>query len=397
MAETLTEQDLLERAKSLAPQLAERRDQAYRDRTLPDETVRELIEAGFFRACQPAQGGGYQLPFGTQTSIGIELARFCGSSGWIASVIGSHHWIVGKFEPEAQLDVWGDQPTALVASAFASAGATATLEDGGYRISGRWLFASGIQFSDWCLILARPPAPDSDDAEMRFMLVPKRDFNVEDSWTAVGMRGTGSHDLTIEDAFVPAHRTLSHAAINEIDTPGSVSEGGETFRLPFAGIVSFCVSAPTIGLAAGAMEVFRTEMGSREGILAGRLAANTNLQVRTAEASAEVDCAKLLYDADIAEMRRRSAAGASWSSSDVARFERDASYIGVLNRRAVARLAEAMGAKGLAEDNFVHRAFVDVQAACSHISMVWDANAQPYGRALLGADGTTLFGHGGSN
>ena len=132
-------------------------------------------------------------------------------------------------------------------------------------------------------------------------------------------------------------------------------------------------------------------MGARTGVIAGKLKDNVQLQVRTSEAAAEIDCARLLYEADMARAAAATASGNGIPRAEVFQMERNAAYIGVLNRRAVDRLVEAMGAKGLDESNPVQRAQRDIHAACAHISMVWDANAQSYGAHLLGADVVTRF------
>ena len=148
-------EELLRRARELGPAVAARWDEAYELRRIPDETIADMVGAGLFKACQPSRVGGYQLPFGTQTSIAIELAEYCGSTGWIASVVGTHHWIVGKFPLAAQQDVWGQTPDALVASAFASVEPVVEPVDGGYRIRGRKVWTSTAQEASKIMLLAR--------------------------------------------------------------------------------------------------------------------------------------------------------------------------------------------------------------------------------------------------
>jgi alkylation response protein AidB-like acyl-CoA dehydrogenase len=374
-------EDLLERARALGPGIRERQEETARLRRLPDATVHELRESQLLRACQPTEYGGFGLPFGTQTDIGIEIARHCGSTGWVTSVFGTHHWIVGMFPPEALDDIWGEDPGALCASAFATATETVERVDGGYRISGRWLFSSGIHAADWCVIMVRQPG---DDGEIRrwFMLVPSATWQILDTWNTVGMCGTGTHDFVIDDAFVPDYMA---APVDELSL--EVIDGrdyrGTPYQLPFEGPVSWCVSVASIGIAATALEAFCETMGPRVSLMAGKMGDNPVMHLRVAEASAEMDAANALYQKDMAFFRQVCSGNAEFTLADRARTARNAAYVGVLNRRAVTRLSEAMGARGLASDNPVHQARQDIDAGCSHISMVWDANAQPYGQALL--------------
>jgi len=378
-----TEADLIDRARNLAPRLAERRAKAQELRRVPDETISDIVSAGLLKACQPTRGGGFELPFGAQTSAGTELARFCGSSAWIVSVCGTHHWMLGKFEHQAQLDVWGKNSDAISASAFASAYQTTEKVEGGFTVSGRWLFSSGIHACDWCIIVGRLPRKDGPP-DAWFMLVPKENFEIKDTWHAVGLRGTGSHDLVIEKAFVPDHRTIGQMEINAIDTPGTKDDKGSPYRMPMQGVINYCVSAPTLGLAEGALSAYSDAMAARTDVFAQRIAKNATLQLRTSEATAEIDCARLLYTADMARIRNSLTNNNPLTLADIARIKRNASYVGQLAKRATGRLAEAMGASALDDSNFVHLALADISAACSHISMVWDTCALPYGMAQLG-------------
>ena len=388
---TVTVEELVERAKALGPSLAERRLKTHDLRRLPDETVADIVGAGLVKACQPSCGGGYELPFGAQTSAGIEVAKHCGSAAWIVSVCGTHHWMIGKFAPEAQDDVWGQNPEAISASAFASAYQETEKVDGGFKVSGRWLFSSGIHACDWCIIVGRIPREDGPP-DAWFMLVPKEDFEIQDNWRTVGLRGTGSNDIIVKEAFIPEHRTIGMVEINQLDTPGTKGKPESLYRIPLHGVINYCVSAPTLGLAHGAMDTFVENIAPRTDVFAQKLATNATLQLRTSESSAEIDCAQLLYDTDMARIKESLQGGAPLELSDVARIKRNASYVGQLAKRATNRLGEAMGARGLDETNFVHMARSDIGAACSHISMVWDTCALPHGMDKLGILTEALIG-----
>jgi len=384
-------EELIERAKKIGPGIAKRREKARDIRCIPDETVADLIDTGLLKACQPRRLGGYELAFGAQTSAGAEIGKYCGSSGWIVSVCGTHHWMLGKFPHEAQSDVWGKNPDAISASAFASAHENVEKVDGGFKISGRWLFSSGIHACDWVIIVGRIPKenlpPDS-----WFMLVPKEEFEIQDTWKTVGLRGTGSHDIVIKNSFVPNHRTIGHSEINQIDTPGTKDDPTSVYRMPMNGVINYCVSAPALGMAEGAMDSFVSEMSPRTDIFAKKISSNATLQLRTSESSAEIDCARLLYENDISRIEKSVKQGEALKLEDLARIKRNASYVGQLAKRSTTRLAAAMGARGLNETNHVHMAQSDISAACSHISMVWDTCSLPYGMAKLGVLSPELLG-----
>lgn len=382
-ASDVTEADLIDRARALAPTLADRRAKTQDMRRLPDETVADLVGAGLLKACQPARVGGYELPFGAQTSAGAEIGKHCGSSAWIVSVCGTHHWMLGKFSPQAQDDVWSKTPEAISASAFASQYQTCEKVEGGFKISGRWMFSSGIHACDWCIVIGRIMHEDRPP-EMWFMLVPKEDYEIQDNWNTVGLRGTGSNDLIVKETFVPEHRVIGHGEINQLDTPGTKGNPDSVYRMPMNGAINYCVAAPALGLAEGALESYVADMAPRTDVFAQKVSGNATLQLRTSESTAEIDCARLLYENDIRRIRESLTGGPMLDLEDIARLKRNASYVGQLAKRATGRLAESMGARGLDDGNFVHRAHSDIGAACSHISMVWDTCALPYGMAKLG-------------
>lgn len=380
------ETELIERARALGPALAAQRLETRALRRLPDDIVSALKENRFFKACQPARFGGFELPFGTTMKVAAELARFCGSTGWVASVMGVHHWMTAKFDLEAQEDVWGDDPDAVVASAFRFVRGTVTRVDGGWEVTGKVAFASGIDIADWVIMGTPPLEREHGPPDRAFLLVPKSDYEILDVWHSPGLSGTGTNDIELETVFVPAHRALSFSEIDKVETPGSKVHGA-AYRLPLFGPFNYSIAAPAIGMAEGALDAFCETMGVRNDRRThNRIAENATLQVRTSEASAEIDCARLLFETDVRLMRDAALQGPEPAPADIARFTRNAAYAATLCKRACARLTEAMGAGGLKQDNLVHLAYADIHAASVHIVTVWDMNAQPYGKYLLGVE-----------
>ncbi len=378
-----TEADMIARAKEMAPQFVERRRETLDLRRIPDQSIEELTAAGMFKIMQPRRLGGFELPFGTHTSVSAELAKACGATGWVVCVIATHHWMVGKFDPQAQADVWQEQPDALVASAFASWDAKVEPVSNGYRISGRWRYSSGIDAASWAMVVI--PVPQNDGPpEMRFSLVPRQDFQVEDTWRSVGLRGSGSNDILISNVFVPSYRTLSFAQSDQIDSPGTAVNDGPVYRLPTFGVFNLCAVGPALGLAQGALDAFLDDISRRTNLQNSKIAQFMTMQIRVSEASAEIDSALLLYLHTVDVIRKAAQRGQGIEQGELLKIQRDCAYMSKLCQRAVERLVDVMGAGGLTEDNFVQLALADIKGACAHITMVWDANAVPYGKHLLG-------------
>ncbi|MGB1140878.1 MAG: acyl-CoA dehydrogenase family protein, partial [Halioglobus sp.] len=201
-------QQLIEAARTMGPALKERRAKASKDQRVPDETVREMHEAGFFKILQPEQWGGYAMDPQVFYAVGLEVARFCPSSAWILGVIAVHNWQLALFDDQAAQDVWAEDPSVLISSSYAPVGKVEVV-DGGYKLSGRWSFSSGSEHCKWAFLGAVVPTPEEpfNMANYRTFLVPIEDYDIVHNWEVVGLQGTGSHDIVVDGAFVPEHRT----------------------------------------------------------------------------------------------------------------------------------------------------------------------------------------------
>ena len=376
--------EALDRARALAPMLKEQRVRAIAARRLPAETFDAMVQAGLFKLLQPKAFGGAELPYGSQVWLTAELAKACGAAGWVAAVVTTHHWMMGKFDPRAQAEVWGADADTVACSAFAFAHATVEPVEGGYRVSGRWLYSSGSNNAAWAMVSI--PTTTDDGRPMRaFALLPKSDYRVLDNWNAAGLAGSGSHDLEAHDVFVPRYRTIGFDVIDRADAPGLSVNAGPCYRLPTFGPINLTCVGPIVGLAQSALDAFVGNLRDRRNAFGAKVSDFQSQQLRVAESSAEIDAATALAEKAVALLQQAAAADAGLSREQNLKLQRDAAYIGKLCNSAVARLAEAQGAGGLAADNPVNIAQADLKGALSHLTMGWDANATPYGKFLLGA------------
>ena len=194
-------EELIARAAALGPTIFARRFDAAKKRSLPNATIADLVDSKVLRACMPKRFGGYELPFGAHTDVAMELARHCGSTGWVSGIIGSHNWWLGKYEPEAQHEVWENNPDALVGAAFASKpGSRGTPKEGGINVTGTWMYCSGIDHCDWVSLMT--PVFDGDGPpELTMVLLKKGEYKIDDVWYSPGMRATGSNNVLVEHLF----------------------------------------------------------------------------------------------------------------------------------------------------------------------------------------------------
>ena len=381
----MTPETYLERVRALLPALRERAVHAEKLRRLPDETVDDFQEAGLFRCLQPKRYGGYELDPGTLYEAIMEIGAVCGSSAWVLGVVAVHSWHLGLFAPEAQDDVWGKDTTIQISTALAPTG-TVERANGGFRLFGRWSFSSGCDFCQWAVLGGIvPPLEKGAPPDARTFLVPRRDYSIEDTWYAVGLCGTGSKDLVLEDAFVPEYRTHSYRDAFYLTNPGAVINDAPLYRLPFGLVFPPCIGTPAIGVALGALALFReqtvTRLSSRD---QSRVAEDPFAQLALAEAAAEVTAARDRVLDNFAEAMRVVRSGSDLTLAQRARYRWDTAKSTDRCVRAVDRLFEASGGRGIFLDNPIQRAWRDVHAIRAHAANNLEKAAQVFGRSEFG-------------
>ncbi len=233
MNQDLMRQQLRQRARELVPVLRERAEQAAQMGRLPEETIADFHEAGFFRILQPARWQGLELEPKDFFEVQMILAEGCMSSAWVLGVVAIHNWQLALFDDRAAQDVWGQDTSVLISSSYMPVGKVERVE-GGFRLSGRWGFSSGSKHCQWAFLGAMvPPAEPGGAPDYRTFLVPRADYQIIDNWNVMGLEATGSHDVLVEDAFVPEYRT--HRAVDGFmqDSPGNAVNTSPLYRLPF--------------------------------------------------------------------------------------------------------------------------------------------------------------------
>ena len=371
--------DALDRARSLAPVLRERAFATEQARRISDETMGELKEAGMFRILQPARFGGFELDPQVFLEAAMIIAAACGSTGWVYSVVGVHNWQVGLMSEQAQEDVWGEDQDVLICSSYTPRG-NVEIVDGGYRLSGRWSFSSGCDHAQWA-ILGGAATDDAGNVRRLCFLVPRSDYVVDDVWRVVGLRGTGSNDVVVADAFVPEHRTHDYRS-------GSVTSDSPIYRLPFGPVFTFGIAAPLLGAAQGALDDHIAWTAERVRITRGsRVAEEPFTQARVAEAAGELDGARLQLKRDMDDMLALARDEKDIPVEIRARARLDQVRATQLAISAVDRVFQNSGGRVLHELNPIQRAWRDIHFAAMHVSLNPEQNFAHFGRTELGVPG----------
>jgi 3-hydroxy-9,10-secoandrosta-1,3,5(10)-triene-9,17-dione monooxygenase len=382
--------DLVAQARAMVPALKERAGQAERDCKVPDQTVREFQEAGFFKVLQPRRYGGYELDPEVFYEIQMTLAEGCMSSAWIYGVIAVHNWQLGLFDPRAQDDVWKDDGSVLISSSYQPK-AMVTRVDGGFRISGRWGFSSGVDHCRWAFLGGLIPH-ESAPPEYRTFLVPREDFTILRVWDTIGLRGTGSHDVVVHDAFVPDWRTHRAKDGFAATSPGLAVNRAPLYRLPFGQIFVRAVSSSAIGALQGALDSFRDYAGHRVSSNDfSRTADDPSAQLVAADASVAIDEMKLALFRNFRTLGDRVKAGQPLDLEERIRFRYESALVVDRCAQLISRMFYNCGAQGIYRTSPLVRTFLDIHTARTHVANNPDKIGRNYGGFLLGRDNTDTF------
>ena len=392
MTGTRTYDELWGRAEALLPKLKERAARTEELRRMPDETLRDFHDAQLFRIHQPRRVGGAELEFAAIVTFGALLARACASSSWNFINFVSHHLMLGMFPPQAQDEIWGRSPDALIASSFVFPAARARKVRNGYVLSGRWPFSSGVDPSDWNMLAGLAFLDDNAPPEQRIFLLQRSQYQVIDTWFAGGLRGTGSKDVEASEQFVPEHLTLAVADTKGGPTPGSAVNPGALFQMPVFALFPYMLSGVALGIAEGLIDEF-SSLRNRTGKMTGaRIAEIQSTQIRLGEAAAYARASRRVQEANCHEAQQIIAAGRVPDIKAKARYRLEGAYAVEWAVRAVDVMFGLSGAGGLYESGPMSRAFRDAHAVKQHFSFNTDIASTTYGRVALGlpSDNATL-------
>jgi resorcinol 4-hydroxylase (FADH2) len=380
--------ELLARARALVPLLRERQERVEALRRVPEETFEALLDAELYKTLLPRRYGGFEHGLDTFCDIAFEIARGCGSTGWVHAITSKYHIFLGMFPEEAQDEVWGENRRAVTAASFTPAG-TATPVDGGYRLSGTWMYCSGVDNCPWIVVATNVPGAGEGALGKGYALAPTRDFRMEDNWHVMGLAGTGSKNVACEDMFIPQHRLLRMEDTMNGAPPGLAVNTGPLYRIPLFAMISISLCVPLMGMAQGAYDEFVG--ATRERVTRGAalskpvpMAEIPTVQLRVGDAAASIDAARLLVARDCRDIMETVSAGRELTVEQRARNKGDLGFAAQLSVRAADRLFEAGGGAGLFSHARVQRFWRDVHAGAMHISMNWDAVGALYGRIALG-------------
>ena len=380
-----TRNDMIARARAIAPGLRERAGETERLRRIHPDIIDELRRTRLMRIVQPTRVGGLELDLALFVDIGEVLGAACASTAWVWANYAIHDWMLAMFAPEGQDAVWGDDPDTIIGSALIYPAGRAEKVDGGWRLNGRWPFSSGIDASDWALLGAMAHRPGDAAPSPLMLMVRRADIERFDTWHVAGLAGTGSDDVAVDDLFVPAALAFNPREARGDSTPGSAVNPGPLYRQGILALFPHVIAGPILGMARGAYDDYVGAMRTRSATYnKSKIAEHAAVQLRIAEAGAAIDGARRALLDCFAESQTHAEAGAVPSDDTKARWRRDAAYAARLSVQAVEVLYAAAGGGANYLSNPLQRHHRDIHAAAGHIGVSWDVNAAEFGRTALG-------------
>jgi alkylation response protein AidB-like acyl-CoA dehydrogenase len=383
MAETVNRpspEELYRRATALAPVLAERTERSEALRHCPPETIADLTQSGLLQICRPARYGGYEYGWDVLSEVNRILARGCGSQAWVANVFNDHTQLIGEFAAEAQAEVWaGDHDTRIAASVAPSGKAHRVA--GGAILSGRFGFASGIDYAQW-LICGAFLEEDGKPPRYHDFLVPRAEADIIDDWHVSGLAGTGSKSFAIAQLFVPEHRFQDHCHSDDGTGPGIAINHAAVFRTPRASVAALGFAALAIGIAEAFLATYlqHTRQRAGRGIAIAELGST---QLGLAKASAQIDAAAALLATSLRQWVDLLESGGALSTHDKLKARFHAAFIGRTALEAVQALFAASGGHAIFTANPLQRQLRDLTAVATHRGLYLDESAPAYGKSAL--------------
>lgn len=374
-------EDVLAAAEALVPLLRERAVETDEHRRISDDTYRRLQDAGFFHILKPKRYGGLEFSEHEHARVAMTLARGCASTAWVFSILSSDNMAILAFPEETQEEIWGvDTYATLAGNTNLNPKAVAVKVDGGYRLTGRWGFCSGSDFSEWLIFNA--PVGDAGDGHM--FIVPRAETETIDDWFPTGMRGTGSRSMAVDDVFVPDHRVqATRDTVQKLEERRMLHPTFATMYARWPSNGRFPFASVAVGAAAGAAEHFASTAASSTRVadaLGGtvQLVEQDYVASEFAEAYGEIEMAMMLIDRRSAESSERARRRATPDDADIAREQRDNALVTRIALRAAQRIFALVGARAGQSAHPVSLAKRDIEMISHHVTLNWRQAAVRY-------------------
>jgi alkylation response protein AidB-like acyl-CoA dehydrogenase len=347
---------------------------------VPAESVADFRAAGLIRMTQPERFGGQAMGWDVLCGVSQRLTRADGAQGWVQAIMADHAQMLGTFPLQAQEDVWGENPEAVMSAAFDPRG-IATPVDGGYSFSGRFGFASGIDHADWLICGGFIVDGDKRDGP-HFFLLRRAEATIIDDWHTIGLEGTGSKSFSVEDVFVPDYALLRGEDARAGNGPGAAVNPGGVYRLPRGFLTPALFASMTVGMAQGLLDQWLAYTATRMS-RGTKVADNPTSHVIAGECAAEIDAAEALNRDTITAAMKVLEAGGTLSDAELLRAKRNSAWACRTALEAGTRLFNTAGGTAIFKGGAVEREYRNLLASASHHIVNWEVSAMDSGAEML--------------
>lgn len=378
---------IVARLEALVPLLRERGRAAEEAGCIPEATVRDLIAADVFRAVVPARFGGHEVAFRYVPWLFRTLGRGCMSTAWTMGFLAYHNFQFAHFPEEAQQEVWGAASRGFtMAPGQVMPAGQAVAVDGGYRVSGRWGYATGINHGDWMLFSAPVSGGDHDGDVLR-LYAPVSDFTVLDTWHVAAMRATGSHDVTAQDIFVPAYRSVKVSDMRNARGAGLKNNPGALYQTPLLTYMCLGAVGPLVGAAEALCEIVTQTLRTKvRAYSTAKAQGQMSTRVKLAQLHARLAAIVALYESKIAWVEETVATTGTLPLEARAEIRALVSFIAKECQALVNAFASEAGSRAHYVGSPVQRFQRDANALATHALFDIDHTGDQWGHVLMGQD-----------
>jgi 3-hydroxy-9,10-secoandrosta-1,3,5(10)-triene-9,17-dione monooxygenase len=339
---------------------------------------------------QPKRWGGYEMDLHTFYDVELALGEGDMSTAWIYGVSGVHPWFMALLDDRAAQEVWGEDTSTLICSSLMPAG-KATAVDGGCRLGGRWRYASCCAHCDWALLGAMVAGSNGEPPAGRIFLLPCEDYASVDTWEVSGLQATGSWDIIVDDAFVPAYRSQSMLDNFRLKGPGQGLNTSSLYRLPFGQIFVRGISTAALGALQGMLNAFLDYGKTRVTRAGGRSAENPFVQLVCAETAAAIDEMTNTLHRNLQNLHAYARAGETPPLAERLRCKFQSTEVTERCTLLAARIFKATGAAGLSDDLPFGGILADLMAGRQHISNQYEYVGSSWGGVMFGLENKDLM------
>jgi alkylation response protein AidB-like acyl-CoA dehydrogenase len=379
--------EVLARARGLRDLLAANAAKGEQDRRVTEDSIKAMTDAGLFKIAVPRRYGGYETSVRTMLEVSAAVGEADGGTSWVLTLVNVCNWMVGLFPQQAQDDIYGADPGALVSGVLAPT-ATTVKVDGGWRVTGKWFYNSGSWHSSWAGLGIPVTDAGGQVVNQGLALIPRADLQLEDTWFVAGMRSSGSNCLVADDVFVPEHRVMlvPPAILGQYGTEHAADEA--LYRSALVPVLALVLVGPQLGMGQAALDYVISKAAKKPVSYTFFTAQSESagFQLQIAEAARLIDTAKLHAFRAADDIDAAAARGDYPDFLTRARIRSDTGYVAECVTKAIDILLYAHGAASFADVSPLQRIWRDSAVAARHAVVSPQVSYEVYGKALLGVD-----------